>query len=963
MTVDITGNWHFGEDFEKGIRVHEPVPMPPGNDFAQTLVLPPGSYTLRLAYDQSRDHFERMSLFGRYEQFPFYINGKSHVLDFKQGHDSIYTAALTFDGRGETVLGMRLMNNRPVDTYLEGPVEDASPGRYAGIDAGTGAGLHIVRGIPFWSTRRDFTGHISIYKKKPATWGSLRDFSKSGPLPCGDLPVKRAHFLGMIHDYDIANGSWYTPKGDHGFSHFAGDQAGFLILRFTDGDIEEVPLIFGFNLWYGEPWDILWSQKNAPTFGVDQRIADDTLFGGNEAYREAIRLNLGLDEGICRMDCNLNNQRYLFSLDLRGRNLHSIEITGSQELYGMPLVSGITLETGETVDFGGSLRALPGAARPSRGITVHSLNAIGAKAYTAGLEKIKRVLYTHVDELPILREPEKPRNYYGPSYDFRGCNEALLAATYLYFNGPENAAHIADSGTQCSSSTVPWRTTAYYSGLGVWMKTFSLYDGIEDFLSKYRAVKPGYLNGVSSAWTEAYRKGVGAAWTRGCGELMREAMAFGYDKFIDNYTDWLDNCLLTEANPPHWNRVAGEPNGDGTKGSTGKQVGDIVETGNRENDGHGICMWGRYMMWWWKNQDIEWNRKHWEATKASVEWIQWQLDTDTLRPGRRVDILYTESECAHGDYDFYSSFNCLHGIKLAVRMAEQLGEDLCVESWQILYNRLANGILNNLRDRTDFGLVWHTEEKTDWQDHAHKLAHLQLAVDGDTYTPLEEYKDGIDAQYLETDIVTYNYLMKEKNYDCLRMYGYGQGMMSQSALLLDQMEDAEQFINLMVTHNYLPRMGKWISPEGIVTHRSGKYYVPVNGYMGQDSHLADSTKAIRLMLGIDDNRKDCLRLVPRFPMSWTYCAIADYPVLTQDGRGFIRYTIRRDNCSMEIDVSLDQSACMDLRLGPFLPDAKAETVKVDNMPCAFEQIHSGDRSWVWVRQLRGKNHTISVITR
>ena len=45
--------------------------------------------------------------------------------------------------------------------------------------------------------------------------------------------------------------------------------------------------------------------------------------------------------------------------------------------------------------------------------------------------------------------------------------------------------------------------------------------------------------------------------------------------------------------------------------------------------------------------------------------------------------------------------------------------------------------------------------------------------------------------------------------------------MTQAALLLDQMEDAEKFIGKMVQYCYLPRWGKWLSPEGIIVHREG----------------------------------------------------------------------------------------------------------------------------------------------
>src|SRR5256885_7549503 len=50
-------------------------------------------------------------------------------------------------------------------------------------------------------------------------------------------------------------------------------------------------------------------------------------------------------------------------------------------------------------------------------------------------------------------------------------------------------------------------------------------------------------------------------------------------------------------------------------------------------------------------------------SQAAADWIQWQLDNDKVFPGKRKDVLYTESECAHAGYDIYSSYNCLHGLK------------------------------------------------------------------------------------------------------------------------------------------------------------------------------------------------------------------------------------------------------------------------------------------------------------
>lgn len=942
--IEITGNWYMGDGFQKGLIVSQPEPMGAGNLFTQRLELTKGDYQLKLIYDSKRDYAPMKALFGKTEDFSLRIGPKEYHLNFTaDSNETVYCALLSFrvEQDGPVELSARVMDTHMLETHLR-PLAEPARSRFAALDAG--GSVTVIRGIPFLSKR--WTEVLSCwngnqYLSKPHPVGGIVDWKQQTAIPAGDTKVKRAYFLGMTHAYDIANGSWYSPKGDHGFSHFVGDELGTLRLRFADGAKEDVPLVMGFNVWYGNSWDILWDQSCFPPGDKDIRSLDSSLFGGNEAYRETIRRDVGVDDAVRRTGLK-HNQRYMFALELEGRPLRAIELLGSDRIYGNVTISAVTLEVeGEP---GAGLCALPELAEASSEVSAYTLDFVRNRGYEPAMERIRRVLYTYTDELPVLAEPEKPEGYVGPEYDFRGKNEALLAATYLYWNGPECAAYIGDGGMGCSSQTARWRTTPYMSGMGVWLRSFPPYDGLSDFLHRYSTLPAGSFPALDMAWT------------RGIGELLREAMAFGYDKCVDNYLDWLDEALFTEANPPHWNRIERIH----SEGYHESLVGDVVERGNRENDGHGICMWGRYMMWLWKARDPQWNRRHYAATRAAVEWIAWQLDTDQLRPGRRVDVLYTESECAHGSYDFYSSYNCLHGLKLSLRMAAQLGEMEDYARWSALYDQLAQGIQDNLRDESEFGPIWHTEANCDWQDHAHKLAHLQLAADGDTYTPLEDYNLGYDRLYLETDRNTYRYLMKDKNYDCLRMYGYGQGMMTQAALLLDEMEDAEHFIDLMVTHNYLPRLERWASPEGIVTHVSGKYYVPVNGYMGQDSHVADSTKAVRLMLGVDDNREGLLRLVPRFPASWTKCGISDYPALLGEGRGKLAYTLERGEGTLRLRAQMSQETALKVRMGPLPLDAKVSGVAVNGQARPFRSYVSGDSRWVWVDGLKGREFDVSV---
>lgn len=964
--IDLTGNWQDTSGFQPFLQCREPwSPAAADCDFHQALTLPPGTYEIRLVYDVLMDKRPGLALRDRLDDFTgLRINGVGCTLRFERivPDRAVYQAHHRFtvtEARPLTELGLCVHNSRPLQTQLRcwpatgwvAPVRS----RYIAIaPEGEGETL-IAHGLPFLSRRIEQTHMIPGFQegieRTHAIDRGLRPWHGGLHLPCRGVRARRVHFLGMIHSIDVANGSWYSPKGDHGYSHFAGDQAGEIQLHWRDGRQFTVPLIFGFNLWYSTPWDLNWHYPDNP-YNIESAAQnlDPILFGGRDTCRDVLQAGIGLVDGIRPMASWSCNARFIFSLELDEGMLESIEIRGTAALHGQPVISAVTLESADAPPAGGELAALPDFQAGPVQLNPVTLADIAMRTYAPKIEAIQHLLYTFADELPVLAEPIKPTGYFGPQYDFQGPPEARYAATFLYHNGPECAAHIADTGTGCQSSTARWSLHHYVMGTGIWVERPALYDGLGDFLRTYAERSPGHLPGI------------GQAWCRGIGELAREAMALGYGKFIDTYLDWLDRALFAEANPPHWNRIAGVTHPD--LGHTKIQVGDIEEWGSRENDGHGICLWGRAMVWHWLGRPRAWNERRWPATRAAVEWIQWQLDTDHLHPGVRKDVLFTLSECAHNTYDFYSSYNCLHGIGLSIAMAEQLGQHDTAARWRRLYQRLARGILDHLTEPSESGPIWVTEKVTDWQDHAHKLAHLQLATEGHTYTPLEDFADGdeIHRAFLTIDRNTYRQLMRGRNYNCLRMYGYGQGMMTQSALLLDEMADAEQFLNLLVRHCYLPRFGGWICPEGIITHSSGRFYLPVNGYMGQDSHVADSTKALRLLLGVDDNDPSHLRLVPRFPADWIVAAIADYPVLTGDTRQRLAYRLERAAKSWRFTYEFERPVPRwSLRLGPLPVSGGSVTARHNTAEVPCTPIESGDSRWVWIRDLSGATGEVSLL--
>jgi len=733
--IDITGNWSIGSSFRQKIQVSEPA-LKKGEScqFSQSLSLSEGTYTICMSYPSGSFRLSDTINFKGFQ-----LNEKVIPLTFIRNST---TYSFSIKNRQEEVrLQLTINATRPFTTVISANQPfSANASKYYALPPDSAGQIILVHGVPFLVPGIHYAD-VNPFGINQGVHQPIKQWKNGMVLGCENLPVKKAYFLGMIHNTDIANGSWYSKKGDNSYSHFVGDTAGFISINYSDGKKFQIPLVFGFNVWYSRPWDILWYDYSGTN-------TDSLLFGGKDSYRRVIANSLHLADGIRPFNGKSGNARFIFSLDLQGKPIKSIEIKGESQMYGYPLITGVTLESDQQSK---ALEALPEISNVNPNIEAVTTDYISGNEWQKSVDSLKHLLYTFVDENPKMTQALIPQGYLGPSHNFKGKSEAIYAATYLYRNGPECASYIADNGADCGSPTANNNTYHYTMGIGIWKTSVPLFGSLQNWFSLYQNKQPGQLPGL------------GSAWSRGIGELLREAMASGYDKFASaSYIDWLDSCLMHDGNPPHWIRQAGWFDYQ----FPDRKVGNVTEKGNRENDGHGICMWGRYMVWHWLGRPIEWNTRHFAATQAAVDWIQWQLDTDTIFPGTRKDVLYTESECAHNNYEIYSSYNCLHGLKLSIEMAKQLGRDDLVEKWQKLFSRLQKGILDNLTIQSEFGPIWYTDPTTDWQDHSQKLVHIQLASDGITYTPLQDYEKagGLEKKYLEIDQNSYRFLMKDKNY-------------------------------------------------------------------------------------------------------------------------------------------------------------------------------------------------------
>jgi hypothetical protein len=188
--------------------------------------------------------------------------------------------------------------------------------------------------------------------------------------------------------------------------------------------------------------------------------------------------------------------------------------------------------------------------------------------------------------------------------------------------------------------------------------------------------------------------------------------------------------------------------------------------------------------------------------------------------------------------------------------------------------------------------------------------------------------------------------------------GYGQGFVTEAALLLDRMRDATTMLNWFAKAIYYPGCKPYITPEGCQVQRQGHYWHRT-GDLGNGVQEGETIKTLRLVMGVDDNWPDHTQLIPRLPLGWSEIRLKDYPLLTVGGNGQrvirrINYHLRRDGKKLTLSFNSDKPiALMNVRLGPFAD--LAIRAEINGHPIAPGQLRlrrSGDSYWVWLPTMR-----------
>ena len=706
-------------------------------------------------------------------------------------------------------------------------------------------------------------------------------------IPVGAM-VKRIFLLGMTEHATIR--AWANPLND-AVRFFVGDNLGRITLHYADGSTQVFPLVLGENIWWGHPFD---------------RFPDP--FPTDAQFRSALRAALRLYP-----QRPVKSGNYVAVINPRRAVLQSITVQKSPGKDGTPQIRGITLQTAGPVIAGPAVLS-PGVI-PRRFLEfIHSsaLSPAGGhrREIHQQLHNLRLAMYTSDANFTGHVAAVTPPGYAGPHVSFKGDIFARILANAFRCNLQDMVNKIGKNGMYHTSTkgAVSWNG----AGFGTFRKNVGMY--------------------------------YGASWSRDLGRTLQELTELGYTAQGKRCADY---CLRMaqlwrqrpglkidgHSLPPHWGRIINRP----------------MKLGCFENDGHGLIIMFLYTLWQRLPNRDQWLRARWPGVKEAGDWILWQFAHPNIS-GASHGVLHTTSECARGNgYSVFADDVCMDALNALARMADSIGRYHRAALWRARAAKMKRAITRQyIVTVPHYGRVW-TLAYAGWPDRSTVLGPLIFQADDQGFAP----QDGVVA-WRSVDLATFRRLIHTYNkpfgfYG--QAMGYGQGFVTEAALLLDRMRNATTMLTWMAKAIYDPRIGSFIVPEGCQIDPSGRYWFRT-GDLGNGVQEAEIIKTLRLVIGVDDTHPDRLQFFPRMPYGWRRIKVAHYPVLFQrqgaTSTTHLRYVLKRHGPAMALTISADTKlGPVAMRLGPFKNRPAVGDVRINGaIPAGDVVEHSGDSWWI-----------------
>ncbi len=687
--------------------------------------------------------------------------------------------------------------------------------------------------------------------------------------------------------------AWKDPR-DQSVRFWVGDWLGQMNLEYLNGIQEVYPLILGQSVWWGRFF-----------YDYSEPFVTDTQL--HTAFTTAIRLFPPTPTA---------DGDYIAVIKPQAGDLRAITFVVSAAKKGTIGIRGITLETTDTLEIPGAIELSPGSLAPEfeKFANERTLRALGEdKGQTdRELQDLRLALYSTDESFKGPVTSPLPPGYSGPDVSFKGNLSAEVLAYAFYYN-VQDIRNKIDAAGRYHTSTSGALSWGGYKGIGFFREGLGRY----------------YDN----------------AFSRDMGRSLQEITMLGYTNEARRCADWaLQMADRWETDPrlkidgltvpPHWGQLVERP-----------------APRSFENDGQGLMTLFIYKAWQWLPNRDEWLRAHWPDVKGLGDWILWQFEHPEISKATNGLLHTTGESAAQSGYSVYPDTICMDALRALAEMADSLSDTSSAAQWRSRANKMQEAIAENyIIHDPKYGRVW-TLDYAGWPNKSTVLGPLIFLADYNGFSPRNETDD-----WRSVNKAAYRRLID--TYTPFGFYGqamgYGQGFVTESALLLDRMRDATTMLDRTAKEIYDPRFNQYdhfIVPEGAQVSPSGQFWFRI-GDLGNGVQEGEIVKTLRLVIGIDDTRPGRLQFYPRMPYGWRELAVSRYPVLFETAgstqTAFLQYQLRRSGKEMELEISADQPiGPVAMRLGPFEKQPEVRDVQVNGRPPANGLIeHSGDSWWV-----------------
>ncbi len=689
----------------------------------------------------------------------------------------------------------------------------------------------------------------------------------------------------------VATDGWADPR-DQSVRFFVGDEVGQILLNYEDGTTQVFPLRVGESIWWGR----IFYDYQEP-FPTDPKL------------RTALAESLHLYPPAPVEDGN-----YIAVIKPKDIPIKNITFENSSAKKGTLAITGITIETLDTNQIMGT-DVKPGAFTPEFAKFANEkplrLQGEGEEQAQREWQNLSLALYSSDESFKGSVTPQMPPGYSGPEVSFKGSLAAEVLANAFYYNVQDILDKIDEAGMYhtSTSNALSW---GGYKGFGTFRENFGRYYDVSYSRDMGRSLQEITMLGFTNT-------------SRRCAEYCLQKASL-----------WETEPSLKfkgEPAPPHWSMFANKP-----------------DRGSRENDGEGLTTMFIYKVWQRMPDRDEWLRSHWTEIKGLGDWILWQFAHPEFS-GATNGLLYTTGEsAANGGHSVYPDCICMYSLLALAQMANSIGETNSAEQWRNRAGQMRTAISDNyIINDPKYGQIW-TLDYAGWPNKSTVLGPLIFSADYTGFAPEDD-----DANWRPLNAAAYQRLIE--TYPPFGFYGqamgYGQGFVTQSALLLDWMRDATKMLDWTAKEIYDPRYvssDHFIVPEGVQISPSGEFWYRM-GDLGNGVQEAEIVKALRLVIGVDDTQPNRLQFYPRMPYDWDEMAVTKYPVLFEDSgkmeTAYLAYKLVRTAKGMKLKIAADQQlGPVVMRLGPFGKQSEASNISINGQsPDDVVVEHSGDSWW------------------